>query len=76
MAVRYNLPRDIEFWRAYNFAMLHPARELWVAALPGWDASVGVRDEIRFALENNIMQCVVDLPVDLVIADPARFLEG
>lgn len=44
-----DLPGDFEFWRAYNFAMLSRARELWVLMLPGWEESDGVAGEIEEA---------------------------
>lgn len=53
MAVKYNLPRDIEFWREYDRDSVHTCRELYVLQLPGWGTSAGVRYEITLADEQN-----------------------
>lgn len=44
-----DLPKDAKFWEAYNFKMIEAAEELWVLMLPGWDKSLGIADEIKFA---------------------------
>lgn len=49
LALRHDVPKDFAFWRDFNFAMLSPAKELWVLCLPGWKASAGVQGEIEQA---------------------------
>ena len=34
LALKYELPTDFTFWRAYNFAMLRHADELFVLKIP------------------------------------------
>lgn len=62
MAVRYNLPRDIEFWRAYNFAMLEPASEFHTLVLPGWEDSRGLKEERVFAYQHKIPHILCRVP--------------
>lgn len=47
----WDLPRDAKFWQDYNHAMLEGSRGLFVLRLPGWDKSLGVKDEIKHARE-------------------------
>lgn len=54
LAVHHALPRDFEFWKAYNYAMLQPASDLHILQLKGWDESTGVSAEIKRARELNI----------------------
>jgi len=49
MAVKYNLPRDFEFWQSYNRAMLSTAAEFVVLRLDGWEGSTGLKGEADFA---------------------------
>lgn len=49
MAVVEDLPTDFAFWEHYNMQMLVPARALIVLCIDGWEDSVGVKGEIRFA---------------------------
>lgn len=53
IATSHNLPRDIQFWRNHNLAMLLEAKELLVLQIDGWDRSSGVRWEIEHARGNN-----------------------
>ena len=48
LALRYHLPTTMEFWWAYNSAILYSADYLWVLTLPGWQESHGVSREIAF----------------------------
>jgi len=59
---RFGLPKDWAFWHRYDRAFLAQCDELWVLMLPGWNRSVGVRAEMRIAME-------MGKPVRLV--DPA-----
>ena len=49
LAKKYNLPRDIAFWRDYNTTMLRCAKQLQVLRLDGWQVSLGVRFEMDLA---------------------------
>lgn len=62
VAVKYSLPGDFEFWKNINFGMLSKADELYILTLPGWDTSIGVTEEIKFAEEHNIPVTKVKLP--------------
>lgn len=53
LAVKYSLPKDFEFWMAYNAAMLEQASELDVLMLPGWMQSRGVKGEMELAESSN-----------------------
>lgn len=54
LAVNYDLPRDFDFWMAYDLPMLDLAEELYVLALVGWHTSKGVATEINHAKSRNI----------------------
>ena len=43
------LPTEALFWKGYNFFMLLHSRGLLVLQLDGWDASIGLQDEIKEA---------------------------
>ena len=51
LAVEYELPKDHEFWQAFDRNMIDHAHELWVLMLPGWRESAGVTAEVAYALE-------------------------
>jgi hypothetical protein len=53
-ACRFNMPKTFEFWQHLNLSFLSKSKKLIVVMLPGWEISVGLQDEIRFAKENNI----------------------
>lgn len=55
IAVRIDLPKDWNFWRIYDLAMLSLCRAMIVMRLPGWEKSVGVNAEIEFARKKGIM---------------------
>lgn len=55
MAQVYKLPTDFVFWQHYNRAMIYQARELYVLAIEGWDKSVGVGEELKFAQEHGML---------------------
>lgn len=58
LANKYDLPKDFEYWQEYNETMLNPAACFVILTLPGWDKSVGVGAEQRFA--NDIALPVMD----------------
>lgn len=49
LAHKYDLPKDHEYWLAYNFAMLRRCESLAILTIPGWRESKGVAEEIKFA---------------------------
>lgn len=49
MAVRYNLPRDFQFWREYDTDTINAVEEVYVLQLPGWKESHGMRYEMGLA---------------------------
>lgn len=48
-----DLPKDFDFWRDYNFAMLEKADKLLILRVEGWENSVGVKAEIAHASQLN-----------------------
>lgn len=60
IALHGNVPNNWNFWKHQDFGMLSLAAELWVYKLPGWDVSVGVRDEIEFAQKRGIKIHYID----------------
>ena len=46
------LPQTTSFWMEQDLPILSYVDELWVYKLPGWEESKGVREEIRFAMNN------------------------
>lgn len=49
LARDFHLQGDFTFWKSLNYAMLHPADELFALTLPGWLDSEGLQDEIAAA---------------------------
>jgi hypothetical protein len=47
--VAMGVPGDWNFWSRFDHAMIEHCDEVRVLALPGWDTSVGVRQEVLFA---------------------------
>ena len=47
--VALGVPGDWPFWSRLDRAMIERCDEVHVLALPGWDTSVGVRQEVLFA---------------------------
>jgi len=56
-----DLPRDYEFWQAYNKAMLSEADGLYVLIIEGWEKSRGVTDEISFARNRKPIHYVIPI---------------
>lgn len=54
MSLQYTLPCGFDFWRDYNFAMIHRCDELIVLMLDGWKQSKGVAGEINYAKSRGI----------------------
>lgn len=49
MAKKHDLPRDYLFWQHYNNAMISGSDGIIVLAIPGWQESRGVTDELKIA---------------------------
>lgn len=49
LSLYHKLPYDFNFWRGYNEAMIESAAAVAVLKLSGWEDSVGVKGEVRFA---------------------------
>jgi hypothetical protein len=50
----FGLPQGWEFWERIDRAHLDRCEQLVVLTIPGWDTSIGVKDEIRIAKEFGI----------------------
>jgi hypothetical protein len=51
LANLHKLPTDWKFWAEYDKMFISRVDEFWVLKIPGWDRSVGVTAEIKFARE-------------------------
>jgi hypothetical protein len=49
-----DMPKDAEFWKAYNFTMIAGAEYVNVLMLDGWQTSVGIAGEVEEAKRLNI----------------------
>lgn len=54
MAHVCNLPKDSHYWEEYNQVMLENSCGVAVLALDGWDESVGVLKEIKWARQHGL----------------------
>jgi nucleoside 2-deoxyribosyltransferase len=54
MHLDYDLPTDWGFWMPYDLAFLERCSEMIVVMLDGWDISVGVAAEVKYAQEHGI----------------------
>ena len=50
LAHKYDLPKEVEFWDAYDKRMMDAATELHVLCLRDWESSRGVRMEIGYMM--------------------------
>ena len=58
----YGLPVEFEFWQRHCLSFLETwATDLWVLTLSGWQESLGVTAEIRFAREHGLPVSLVNL---------------
>lgn len=48
------MPSDYFFWQHFCIGLLAKCDCLLVVQMPGWELSVGMADEIKYAKENNI----------------------
>lgn len=49
MAKHHDLPKEWEYWQKIDFEYLKGCKQVWVLMMPGWEQSVGVQAELRFA---------------------------
>lgn len=54
VSIRHRLPGDFPYWERANLHMLARAEQMLVLQLDGWEQSVGVAAEIKYAEEANI----------------------
>lgn len=54
LTLNFLLPKEFDFWRDYDFAMLNSAHQLWVHCQPGWNDSKGLSGEINKWLEDGM----------------------
>lgn len=48
MCAAAKAPFTYEAWREQDEAMIRPAEEVWVAMLPGWRESAGIKAEVAY----------------------------
>lgn len=51
LAKIHRLPKKYDFWQARDRHFIECCSEVWVLTMPGWKDSIGVTDEINYALE-------------------------
>lgn len=51
---RYSLPTDFAFWRDFDLSFLIRMDSIIVLKLDGYEKSIGVREELNFAIEHDI----------------------
>jgi len=54
IACKYNMPRNYAFWQDMCETFVSKCDKVIVVMLPGWQVSVGLMGEIKFALDNGI----------------------
>lgn len=55
IANEFDLPLTFEYWSEVNHKFLDACSELWVLQLDGWSVSEGIADEIKYAIENDMI---------------------
>ena len=56
----YNLPKTWDFWRRVDLTILSKCTGIYILPLQGWPDSVGLRDEVEFAIEQDIPVWFID----------------
>lgn len=54
LARAHAMPTDAHFWLTFNTTVMESASSIIVLCLPGWEQSVGVTMEIKWARENEV----------------------
>ena len=62
MSLQYDLPKDSDFWVAYNKTMLGACSELYILCINGVDKSIGVHREIILAESLEIPMIFIERP--------------
>lgn len=48
------MDEDFNYWEKTDLTFISVCREIWVAMIEGWEKSIGVAAEVKFAEDNNI----------------------
>ena len=59
------MPYDWQFWSNFCISFLSKCDELLVYKMDGWDKSRGVKEEIEYAIDNNIPVKYIEYPFNL-----------
>ena len=51
LAILHTIPTDFDYWQEYDRAMIRGATDLMVLTIEGWEKSVGVAGEMKYAKE-------------------------
>lgn len=54
MAKNYQLPKTFEFWAALNHKFMDACSEVHVLQMYAWEDSLGIKDEIFYAIKKGI----------------------
>jgi hypothetical protein len=54
------LGTTFEYWKGIDLPAIDGCAEVWVVKMPGWNESIGVMHEIRYAKENQIPVKYID----------------
>lgn len=49
-----DMPTDWQFWKEFCLTFLEKSSEVIVYKMPGWENSIGIKEEIEFAKSRNI----------------------
>lgn len=60
IAQYHNMPGSWEFWKKQDMAFLEHCKEVIVLCVDGWEESVGVTEEIKWASECGLVVRYVD----------------
>lgn len=66
LALKYSMPTDAGYWKAYNFNTLRRCDALYILTLDGWQQSKGVEMELWFAKQCGLPCHTVDLEGNLL----------
>lgn len=68
LAHKFNLPKNFDFWKAYNLSFLRRADRFYILPLRGWELSKGLTYEYELAKFAHIFINFVD--IEGSITDP------
>jgi len=49
-----NVSGEFKYWARRDLTYISRSDEVWVVQMEGWEDSIGIREEVKFAQENNI----------------------